>query len=315
MSWPRAVGARRAGARKLALIARVGGAGYRTPGGLVVPFGVMEGALRAAPAGYEEYERRCRAIESAPPSSFEDATRPLRDLIQSLPVPVEIQVAVERAFGRKERVMVRSSSNCEDLGGLAGAGLYESVANVAADGINEAICRVWASLWTSRATLSRKQAGIAHARARMAVLIQPMVVAEFSFILHTSNPIRPRPEEAYVEVAAGLGEVLASGAARGTPFRLACNKETGRMETLAFGSLSQALAVSSSGELAWRTVDYSRVVLSREAGARERLGRRLGALASFVERAWGGPQDVEGATVGEEIYLMQARPQMGIQPQ
>jgi phosphoglucan,water dikinase len=89
-----------------------------------------------------------------------------------------------------------------------------------------------------------------------------MLAADFSFILHTTNPLRPRSDEAYVEVAAGLGESLASGATRGTPCRFACSKKSGSTETLAFASFSQALVLSSGGGLTWQTVDYTRIPFS-----------------------------------------------------
>ena len=61
-----------------------------------------------------------------------------------------------------------------------------------------------------------------------------------------------------------------------------------------------------------KIVDYSRIALSCDAVARERLGRRLASIGQVVERAFGKPQDIEGVVVGEEIYLVQARPQQGL---
>jgi phosphoenolpyruvate synthase/pyruvate phosphate dikinase len=61
------------------------------------------------------------------------------------------------------------------------------------------------------------------------------------------------------------------------------------------------------------TIDYSQVELSRDSRAREALGRRLGAVGSFVEKALGKPQDIEGAVVKNRIYLVQSRPQQGMQ--
>jgi hypothetical protein len=43
-----------------------------------------------------------------------------------------------------------------------------------------------------------------------------------------------------------------------------------------------------------------------------RLGRRLAEIAAFLEGGLGGPQDVEGACLGEEIHLVQTRPQQGL---
>jgi hypothetical protein len=39
------------------------------------------------------------------------------------------------------------------------------------------------------------------------------------------------------------------------------------------------------------------------------LGARIGAIAALLEAEFGGPQDVEGCLVGDEIYVVQTRPQ------
>lgn len=167
-----------------------------------------------------------------------------------------------------------------------------------------------------------------------------------------------------VELAAGLGETLASGM-RGSPWRLAIDKASGRVTTLAFANFSQQLLPASinaaaaaggagaatrsvdglryvppatSGTLtavAERTgsvaataeaapaaataaeafacksvvLDYSKQALSRDTEEREALGRRIGAIAALLEAELGGPQDVEGCVVGQDIYIVQARPQ------
>src|SRR5436190_22934223 len=111
---------------------------------------------------------------------FTAATGRLRDLIQQLNVPDELVSEVSKRFGQNVRLIARSSANCEDLEELAGAGLYESVTNVAPSDVSSAIRAVWASLWTCRAALSRQQANIPHEQAHSAVLIQAMVPPDFS---------------------------------------------------------------------------------------------------------------------------------------
>jgi phosphoglucan, water dikinase len=224
----------------------------------------------------------------------------------------DIASVVAREFGENSRLMVRSSANCEDLEGFAGAGLYESVANVAASEVASAVAKVRASLRTRRAVQSRKQAGILEENALMAVIIQQMLTPDYSFILHTVNPINQNQREVYIELAIGLGETLASASARGFPCRLVCDKESGSVTTLAFASFSQALWPASIGGVTRRVLDYSQVELSRNSELRRMLGRRLASIASFVEAAFCRPQDIEGAVVGDDIYLVQARSQQGL---
>src|ERR1017187_6358946 len=151
------------GASRLAELARRAGAGFKTPPALVIPFGVMEAALRAVPELEAEYRQRLNQINDLASADFSMVTERLRELIQQLTVPAEIANGVAAQFGKLDRLMVRSSANCEDLEELAGAGLYDSIANVAVADVAAAVRAVWASLWTRRSALSRRQAGILQA--------------------------------------------------------------------------------------------------------------------------------------------------------
>jgi phosphoglucan,water dikinase len=300
------------GVRRLSELARHGEAGFKVPSAVVVPFSAMEQALRAQPKIEMEYRRilnRLPALSEGLPA----AAKRLRELIQQLVVPHEITAGVCRSFNRHTPLMVRSSANDEDLPAFAAAGLYESVANVPPAEVALAVRDVWASLWTRRAILSRQQAGVPQSQVHMAVLIQQLLTPDFSFILHTVNPVNRNPREAYVELVVGLGETLASATAKGNPWRLVCEKNSGSVAALAFANYSDALWPIPTGGLSRRIVDYSRQPFSLERAARETLGKRLVAIAQCVETALGGPQDIEGILKGDEIYLVQSRPQTGLE--
>ena len=73
-----------------------------------------------------------------------------------------LQVLAGKALGGKT-VIVRSSANVEDLAGMSGAGLYDSIPNIPAGdakALGTAVAQVWASLFTRRAVLSRRAAGV-----------------------------------------------------------------------------------------------------------------------------------------------------------
>jgi phosphoglucan,water dikinase len=309
---PKNSGGKADGARRLAELATRNGVGFKTPSAFVIPFGVMENALRAEPKLESEYRSFINRINDLSGEEFSKALDRLRDLIQQLPVPEEIVAAAKKHFALQSRLMVRSSANCEDLEQLAGAGLYDSIANVAVDELATAIRKVWASLWTQRATLSRKQAGIAHDQAHMAVLIQQMITPEFSFVLHTTNPINGNSRELYAEVAVGLGETLASAAVPGSPYRLVCEKDSDEVTTLSLASFSHALMPGDSG-VTRKRLSYSDVPLTRDPAFRKQIGKRLAAVGRFIEEAFGKPQDIEGAVIGDEIYLVQSRAQQGLE--
>jgi phosphoglucan,water dikinase len=312
---PETCGAKATAARRLLELAGSSGGLFQAPRGLAVPFGVMERSLDAVPDVRSRYHALQERLPAAPHGELEAVLEELRALVRSVPVPEEIGKAVLEHFGPDRRLAVRSSANGEDLEDLAGAGLYESVVNVLPLAVPAAVTEVWASLWTRRATLSRAQAGIPHARLHMAVLLQELVVPDLSFIMHTANPLTGSRDEALVELAVGLGEVLASSALPGTPYRIACDRKKGAVWLLSCASFSFALrpslAAGAAGAFPER-LDYGRVSLSADAGVTERLGQRLARLADFLEDRLGRPQDVEGVWIGEEMVLVQARPQQGL---
>ena len=298
-------------ARRLAEISKMNRAGFSTPEGLVIPFGVMEASLEAAPALERAYRAAAGRLNGAPEMDFLKVLEELRNVIKQLEVPREVISTVMARFPRNERLMIRSSGNFEDLEALSAAGLYESMANIEPYETAQGIREVWSSLWTQRAAMNRRRLGIPHDRAHMAVLIQEMLVPDFSFVMHTANPINHDTNEVYVELAVGLGETLASGKVPGRPYRMVWQKRADAVRMLGFASFGQAIWPDPAGGLIRKTVDYTTVTLSTNEGLRNRLGRRLGTIAQFVEDALEGPQDVEGLVLGDQIYLVQSRPLRG----
>ncbi|KAL6564149.1 Phosphoglucan, water dikinase, chloroplastic [Orobanche minor] len=146
---------------------------------------------------------------------------------------------------------------------MSAAGLYESIPNVSPSNpviFGHAIARVWASLYTRRAVLSRIYVGVPQKTAMMAVLVQEMLSSDLSFVLHTLSPSDKDGNFMESEIASGLGETLASGT-RGTPWRLSSGKFDGSVKTLAFANFSEEIVVKgvgpADGEVVKLTVDYS----------------------------------------------------------
>ncbi|MCL5097981.1 MAG: hypothetical protein M1608_10735, partial [Candidatus Omnitrophica bacterium] len=326
-------GAKAFGARRLEELSRRADAGFKTAPGLVIPFGIMEELMRSGPELETAYRATLyrlnesgiverRPIEPGRQSSslelprsetsdFNEARERLQGLIGQITFPEEITRAVVDEFGTEARLMVRSSASCEDLDGFASAGLYDSIANVAPEEVGGAIKMVWASLWTRRAALSRQQAGLAHEKACMAVLIQRLVRPDYSFIMHTAHPAAPNSLECLAELAVGLGVILASAISAGSPYRMTCNRKTGASRMDVFANFSVGFQPGQRGTLSCQTLDYSRVTFSCDASFRQRIGAQLAAIAGRLEVEFRGPQDVEGIIVGDEIYLVQCRPQPG----
>jgi phosphoglucan,water dikinase len=305
----RTCGAKSAGARRLWDLAATTTGAFRARDGLVVPFGVMGLCLAGEPGLAQPYRTLLSAIAQCTAEEEDGLRERLQRLARTIPVPQPVVDSIVARFGKEARLAVRSSANGEDLEGLAGAGLYDSVVGVTAPECTAAIQQVWASLWTARATQSRRQAGIPHGQIHMAVLIQELVCPEYSFILHTTHPLNGSRDTAWVELAVGLGETLASACQPGTPFRLLCARQGGAVELARCASFSLALRPNGEPE----RINYAQVPLAVDAAVALRLGRRFGAIAEFLEERLAGPQDVEGVVTGEEeVYIVQTRPQQGV---
>lgn len=288
---------------------------FKVPAGAVIPFGSMELALKQNKL-MEAFSSILEQIESAKMEGGEldKLCNELQELISSVHPSEDIVKVLGTIFPSNARLIVRSSANVEDLAGMSAAGLYDSIPNVNLSSpiiFGDAVSRVWASLYTRRAVLSRRAAGVPQKEAMMAILVQEMLSPELSFVLHTLSPTDQDHHSVEAEIASGLGETLASGT-RGTPWRLSSGKFDGSVRTLAFANFSEEMVLGdgpANGEVVRLTVDYSKKPLTVDPIFRQQLGQRLGAVGFFLERKFGCPQDVEGCMVGKDIYIVQTRPQ------
>ena len=322
-------GSKAATCADLQLIAARSDSLFKTPPGVFVPFGVMETVCETAGLGEELKKAAALTGTTAVDGdvdAIEAACLAARELIRGVTFPPELAAQIAAAFTNagETRVCVRSSANVEDLAGMSAAGLYESEIGVATSSAAElglAVKEVWASLFSRRAVLARHIAGVKPEQAKMAVFVQEMAPAELSFVLHTrsttavaavtdatTGTLSPTLE---AEIAVGLGETLASGA-QGSPWRLEVCQSTGEVKIGAFASLGTALMLRpTAAHLGVRaeTVDYSAQPLSADAAARNVLGARLAAIGAALEAEYGSPQDIEGTVVGENVFVVQSRPQ------
>jgi len=195
----------------------------------------------------------------------------------TLPAEVaEALLAAANAFGDLP-LAVRSSGVAEDLPGASFAGQYETVLDVrGAEALVAAVQRVFASAFSHRVTVYHAAQG-QHARGRMAVLVQRQVEATAAGVAFTANPITGDRAEVVISAVHGSGERLVSGQATPDEWIVRDQEAVCRVAREGAIDANQALAVA--------------------------------ALARRVEAHFGGmPQDIEWALVGDELFLLQARP-------
>ena len=285
----------------------------KLPASAAVPFGVFE-KLLGLPANKElasKYEQLAtRADEGAT-----EALEQLRQLILLLNATDEFQAALQNAFRASSLAWPQDWNRTWDR-----------------------VKRVWASKWNERAHLSRKKMGLRHQDIFMAVLIQQVVPADYAFVLHTVNPSTGNNAELFGEVVLGLGETLV-GNYPGRAFSFTLEKNSGRQKVLGFPAKSSALY---GGGLIFRSdsnaedlegyagaglydsvlleepreqlVDYTNEPLVWDEAFRRNLIETIGKAGLEIERVCGSPQDVEGAVAGGQCYVVQTRPQVGLEP-
>ena len=106
-------------------------------------------------------------------------------------------------------IAVRSSSLQEDRHDASFAGLYDSFTEQKSfDSIFTAIKRVWASLWSDRALLYRKELCLDAYESSMAVIFQKTIIGECSGIAFSRDPNDNKSPYSVIEAAPGLCETL-----------------------------------------------------------------------------------------------------------
>jgi len=151
------------------------------------------------------------------PKQFEIASKKIRALIESTPMPKEIENAVRSAYEELCRrlnlkdvfVAVRSSATAEDLPDASFAGQQETYLNVR--GVKEVLeetVKCWSSLFTPRAIFYRTEKGFAHEKVLISVGIQKMVNSKAAGVMFTLNPVTGDPSQIVIEGNYGLGEAV-----------------------------------------------------------------------------------------------------------
>lgn len=230
----------------------------------------------------------------------------LREHLRTLEVPEAVAKAVRAAVveaGQEHAYAVRSSATLEDLPDASFAGQQDTYLEIrgAAD-IEQRVRDCWASLFTDRAVLYRRQHGYRSSAARLAVVVQRMARPEVSGILFTADPVSGHRGICSIDASYGLGEALVSGLVDADLYRV--NKATGALVEVRVGAKARAIRPRDEGGTHMVDVpesDRERRCLDDEAVASlTELGRRVEALQ-------GGPQDIEWGIEDGEVTLLQAR--------
>jgi alpha-glucan, water dikinase len=289
----------------------------KLPTSAAIPFGVFEKVI-AEPNNREttrRFQKLTEELETKEGHKRVEELKTVRQTIEELNAPSELVSALLKVM-REERL--DRDERWEDIW--------------------KCIKKVWASKWNERAYLSRTAYGISHEDLYMAVLIQRMVEADLSFVIHSVNPITGNRDELYAEVVFGLGETLV-GNYPGRALGFTCRKGEGADAVRVLSYPSKAIGLFGGG-LIFRSdsngedlaqyagaglydsfmldpsrkvrLDYSVEPLIRDRFYRQEVMITVANIAQIVETLMGSPQDIEGAHGKDGFYVVQTRPQVGL---
>jgi pyruvate, water dikinase len=268
---------------KGASLARMSALGLPVPPGFVVPADALAAAvdadaLRAALPDHEKAQAIVRATE--PPAEIAEAYA---------------------ALGDDPPVAVRSSACAEDSETASYAGQQETYLHVR--GTEQVLARVrdcWASFFSERAIFYRQRKGSLDDLG-MAVVVQRMVRSDVAGVLFTCDPVRGRRDRMVVEAVLGLGEAAVSGLLTPDHYIL---KRDGTVRKAQVARQPFAVVPVEAGGTEERALGAE----GGEQKVAEDTLRELARIGDDLEQRLGGPQDIEWAVEGGEIYVLQARP-------
>lgn len=220
---------------------------------------------------------------------------PIQDDLRKKLIP-----PLEAMFSGKQ-VAVRSSAPGEDSAKTSFAGLHESYIHIRGiESILEHIRLVWASLWSDRSLLYRRELGLDVEKSTMAVVVQEMISGERSGVAFGRNPLDP--SQAVIEAVYGLNQAMVDGTVE--PDRWLLRRDTGEV-------------ISHHPAKREKTLIYLDGAVRLEFLSPEKRSRapleplkiaQVYGLARKAETIFESPQDVEWTCRDNELFTLQSRP-------
>ncbi len=302
------------------MLANLSAAGVRVPGGFATTADAYRSFL--AQDGLADRVRELLSdVDGNDVALLSARGRQVRELILATPLPDDLRSRVRSAYeelgreaGGEVAVAVRSSATAEDLPEASFAGQQETFLNVVGlPAVEDAIRKVFASLFTDRAISYRLHQGFAHEEVALSAGVQRMARSDIgasgvAFTLDTESGFTGA---VFVTAAYGLGELLVQGAIN--PDEVYLYKKAlreGRPAVLArqLGSKSEKMVYAAGGGVERVPVpaaDRMRFALSDDDL------HELGRQALAIEDHYGRPMDIEWVKDGQDghIYVVQARPE------
>lgn len=285
---------------KGASLARMTALGMPVPPGFVVPADALEVALSDTVTAIREVlargERGADLVTVA-----EEAVALVRAADSGGALPSQVAAAYA-CLGDEVPVAVRSSATAEDSETASFAGQQETYLHVrGADHIVERVRECWCSFFTERALFYRSKKG-SLSDLGMAVVVQRMVEPDVSGVMFTIDPTKGRRDRIVVEAVFGLGEGVVSGQLTPDHYVLA---RDGRLKRIKLARQPYAIVSHPAGGV--HEVELAPAQADSQTLSEQQLVR-LAKIGIDLEQRLGGPQDIEWAIQGDDLFVLQSRP-------
>lgn len=241
---------------------------------------------------------------------LDQKTSEIREMIASAEIPgdllKEISDAVKSlADPEPPFVAVRSSVAVKDSDISSFPGMMDTYHYLKTE--EEIVAHIkmcWASLWTTRATMTRHHKNVDHHLGLIAPIVQKMVHSEIAGVLFMANPITSNRDEIVIESNWGLGESVVSGKSMNDfyllskyPLKLKEKRISKKTITISFDE------EKGYGRKEMSVAPDKMDAVTLSDGQAEELGK----IGLKIDALFGFPQDIEWAYEKGELYILQSR--------
>jgi rifampicin phosphotransferase len=291
---------------KSAAIARLTKAGFRVPRSFVITRDVYDFFVEVTGLrGRIFLELTRKDFSDMRWEEMWDTALRIRNFFLTTPWPSSLRRRLETFITesfKNSQVTVRSSAPDEDSTKTSFAGVHESVVNKSGtDSVMDAIKLVWASLWSDRAMMYRRELGLDFDKSSMAVLIQEFIDGEKSGIFFGVSP--NNQSHSVIEAVYGLNQGLVDGSVE--PDRWTINRETGTVESHVAPKRSIKISPEKDQGVTTLELTESETISPPLNSAEVEMVFHIGQEA---EKLFSLPQDVEWTFRGDELIILQSRP-------
>lgn len=291
-------------AANLGEVRHAGIAGVQVPDGFCLPFGAYASAMQRFGLAEKVARMQQQPGFDSDAALRRSALAALRAEIEQMPLDAAFSQSLQARWAsqlQQAGVFVRSSSSSEDLPGFSGAGLYTTVPNVKGEAaLQDAVRKVWASVFNFEAWEARRAASIAQDAVAMAVLVQKAVDSEASGVMVTRDPLGHTPHSVFIAAKRGIGIRVVEG--RRVAEQVLYSRRSKAVQVLSRSAEDTELRLAPGGGV-------QEVAVAQRQVLSDALVKRLADAAAAIEKQFGSrTQDIEWAVAGDQVLILQSRP-------